>query len=64
MTLPSYEGYDGGSRSDAKVVLRKRDGNMHGDGDKVFPKDFSKTPVGATDALGDDDELGHYLVEK
>ena len=24
ITLPSYEGYDGGSRYDAKVVLRKK----------------------------------------
>ena len=25
---------------------------MHGDGDKVFSKDFSKTPSGATYARG------------
>ena len=29
-----------------KQLLRKRDGNMHGDGDKVFSKDFSKKPIG------------------
>ena len=36
---------------------------MHGDGDKVFSKDFSKTPSGATYALGDD-ELGSHLMTK
>ena len=36
---------------------------MHGDGDKVFSKDFSKTPLGATYARGDD-ELGSHLMTK
>ena len=36
---------------------------MHGDGDKVFSKDFSKTPSGATYAWGDDD-LGNHLMTK
>ena len=53
MTLPPYEGYVGGSRQDAKVVaMQKGDGYMHGDGDKVFSKDFSKTLSGATYARG------------
>ena len=37
--------------------MQKRDGNMHGDGDIVFSKDFSETPSGDTYARGDD-ELG------
>ena len=36
---------------------------MHGDGDKVFSKDFPKTPSGATYAEGDD-ELGNHLMTK
>ena len=37
---------------------------MHGDGDKVFSKDFSKTPLGATYMPGGDDELGSHLMTK
>ena len=36
---------------------------MHGDEDKVFSKDFSKTPSGATYA-GGDDEMGNHLMTK
>ena len=36
---------------------------MHGDGDKVFSKDFSKTPSGATYAEGDN-EMGNHLMTK
>ena len=37
---------------------------MYGDGDKVFSKDFSKTPLGATYMPGGDDELGSHLMTK
>ena len=36
---------------------------MHGDGDKVFSKAFSKTPSCATYAEGDN-EMGNHLMMK
>ena len=37
---------------------------MHDEGDKVFSKDFSKTPSGATYAQEGDDEMGNHLMTK
>ena len=64
MTLPPYEGYADGSRYDAKVVAtQKGTGICMVMETKHFQRTFQKPRRVPLMPLGDDDELGRYLVE-